>query len=82
MFSFTRHLNAQSGFSNDDVKQRPGQVESIELTQPGGRKMGRFFGGRSFPSRIDFARATKSALTVGALINQHPNKKNKKPELL
>ena len=53
MFSFTRHLNAQSGFSNDDVKQRPGQVvESIELTQPGGRKMGDFCG-RSFPSRID-----------------------------
>ena len=26
MFSFTRHPNAQSGFSNDDVKRRPGQV--------------------------------------------------------
>ena len=28
-------------------------------------------------SNKDFARATKSALTVGALINQHPNKKTK-----
>ena len=99
MFSFTRHLNAQSGFSNDDVKQRLGQVvESIELTQPGERKMGDFLWQKfsqsnwcpcdfhdyrrsvwrvalvkdsllvfflNEVSNKDFARATKSALTVG-----------------
>ena len=29
-------------------------------------------------SNKDFARATKSALTVGALINQHPKEKKQK----
>lgn len=87
MFSFTRHLNAQSGFSNDDVKQRPGQVvKSIEL-EKNGRFLWQKFSVELMP--LWFSRLVPSILAGRRSLlwrlgtHQSASKeKNKKTELL